>query len=62
MADAVQRASAVLTDAGYAVSDADRGQGVFARRDGIRFAVLFDPVRQSAEIDANTGCRPAPAG
>lgn len=60
--DAVQHTSAVLTDAGYAITDADRGEGVFASRTGIRFAVLFDPVRQSTEIDVNTGCRPAPAG
>lgn len=60
--DAVQRTSAVLTDAGYTITDADRGEGVFARRDGIRLAVLFDPVRSSTEIDVNTGCRPAPTG
>lgn len=60
--DAVQRTSAVLTDAGYAISDADRGQGVFASRDGIRFAVLFDPTRRTTEIDVNTGCRATPDG
>lgn len=60
--DAVQRVSAVLTGAGYGIDRADRGEGVFARRDGIRIAVLFDPARDRTEIDANTGCRPAPAG
>ena len=60
--DAVQRVSAVLTGAGYGIDRADRGEGVFARRDGIRIAVLFDPPRDRTEIDANTGCRPAPAG
>ncbi len=60
--DAVQRVSAVLTGAGYGIDRADRGEGVFARRDGIRIAVLFDPVRDRTEIDANTGCRAAPVG
>lgn len=60
--DAVPRVSAVLTAAGYGIDRADRGEGVFARRDGIRIAVLFDPARDRTEIDANTGCRPQPAG
>lgn len=59
---ATQQAAAVLTAAGYTVTDADRGDGVFARRDGIRITLLLDPTRATTELDANTGCRAAPAG
>lgn len=56
------RTSVLLGDAGYVVNSADRGEGVFAGRDGIRIAVLFDDTGGRTEIDANTGCRPPPAG
>lgn len=55
--DPTGRSSSVLVDAGYQLVDADLGDGVFGRRDGIRITVVADHPTGQLRIDANTACR-----
>jgi hypothetical protein len=57
----VGRAAAILLGAGYELVDApELGEGIFARRDGIRITVFVDAPTDQLAIDANTGCRALP--
>ena len=56
-----EHSAAVLVDAGYQLVDADLGDGVFGRRDGIRITVIVDHPTGQLRIDANTACRRLPA-
>ena len=59
--DPTGRSSSVLVDSGYQLVDADLGDGVFGRRDGIRITVVADHPTGRLRIDANTACRRLPA-
>ncbi|MFW5934148.1 MAG: hypothetical protein ACOCT8_05410 [Actinomycetota bacterium] len=56
--DPIARASAVLVDAGYDLTDEGLDEGVFARRAGMRITVEVDRAVEQLLIDASTGCRP----
>ena len=56
--DLTDRASAVLVEAGYEVTDEGLEEGVYGRRQGIRVTVEVDRPSQQVLIDTSTGCRP----
>lgn len=56
--DVVARASSVLVDAGYDVTDEGLEEGVYGRRQGIRVTVEVDRPTQQVMVDTSTGCRP----
>ncbi len=56
--DVPARASAVLIEAGYELTDEGLEEGVFARRAGMRITVAVDRAVDRVLIDASTGCRP----
>ncbi len=56
--DVVARASTVLVEAGYEVTDEGLEEGVYGRRQGIRVTVEVDRPTQQVLIDTSTGCRP----
>lgn len=54
----LQRAAAILTDAGYQLVPGEREDELFGRRDGLRITVLMDRPAGEVAIDGNTACRP----
>jgi hypothetical protein len=58
--DLLERAAAVLTDAGYVLVPGEQPEEVFGRRDGLRLTVAIDRGTSEVAIDANTDCRPLP--
>lgn len=57
--EVLERAAAVLTEAGYVlVPGAD--DEVFGRRDGIRITVVLDRATGEVAVDGNTACRALP--
>lgn len=56
--DPIERASAVLVEAGYDLTDEGLDEGVFARRAGMRITVEVDRAVEQLLINASTGCRP----
>jgi hypothetical protein len=58
--DLLERAAAVLTDAGYVLVPGEQPEEVFGRRDGLRITVAIDRGTGEVAIDANTDCRPLP--
>lgn len=58
--DVLERAAAVLTDAGYVLVPGEDPDVVFGRRDGLRLTVAIDRGTDQLAIDANTACRPFP--
>ncbi|MFP4149294.1 MAG: hypothetical protein ACLFUG_08445 [Nitriliruptoraceae bacterium] len=58
--DVLERAAAVLTEAGYVLVPSEEPEEVFGRRDGLRLTVAIDRGTDELAIDANTACRPLP--
>lgn len=58
--DVLERAAAVLTEAGYVLVPGERPEEVFGRRDGLRITVAIDRGTGELAIDGNTDCRPLP--
>lgn len=58
--DLLERAAAVLTEAGYVLVPGEEPEEVFGRRDGLRLTVAIDRGTGEVAIDANTDCRPLP--
>lgn len=56
----LERAAAILTDAGYQLVPGDSEDELFGRRDGLRITVLVDRPASQVAIDGNTACRPLP--
>ncbi len=56
----LERAAAVLTDAGYVLVPGEDPEVVFGRRDGLRLTVAIDRGTGELAVDANTACRPLP--
>jgi len=54
----LDRAAAILTDAGYQLVPGGREDELFGRRDGLRITVLIDHPAGEVAIDGNTACRP----
>lgn len=54
----LQRAAAILTDAGYQLVPGESEDELFGRRDGLRITVLIDRPAGEVAIDGNTACRP----
>jgi hypothetical protein len=58
--DLLERAAAVLTEAGYVLVPGGDPEEIFGRRDGLRLTVAIDRGTGEVAIDANTDCRPLP--
>lgn len=58
--DLLERAAAVLTEAGYVLVPGEQPEEIFGRRDGLRITVAIDRGTEQVAIDANTDCRPLP--
>ncbi|MFO7777338.1 MAG: hypothetical protein R6V28_03195 [Nitriliruptoraceae bacterium] len=54
----LERAAAILTDAGYQLVPGESEDELFGRRDGLRITVLIDRPAGEVAIDGNTACRP----
>ncbi|MFO7960820.1 MAG: hypothetical protein R6U94_07735 [Nitriliruptoraceae bacterium] len=54
----LERAAAILSDAGYQLVPSGREDELFGRRDGLRITVLIDRPAGEVAIDGNTACRP----
>jgi hypothetical protein len=54
----LERAAAILTDAGYQLVPGESEDELFGRRDGVRITVLMDRPAGEVAIDGNTACRP----
>jgi hypothetical protein len=58
--EVLERAAAVLTEAGYVLVPGEEPEEVFGRRDGLRITVAIDRGTGELAIDGNTDCRPLP--
>lgn len=54
----LERAAAILTEAGYQLVPGESEDELFGRRDGLRVTVLIDRPAGEVAIDGNTACRP----
>jgi hypothetical protein len=53
----LERAAAILTDAGYQLVPGESEDELFGRRDGLRITVVMDRPAGEVAIDGNTACR-----
>jgi hypothetical protein len=54
----LERAAAILTDAGYQLVPGETEDELFGRRDGLRITVVMDRPAGEVAVDGNTACRP----